>query len=368
MRRLFLLSALILISGCKLSKSPDETSASLASATPETLTEIKGLYTQENIANESATQLNYNSSIVELGSGNLMTCLLANSKEPTAATKILCSEKIEASAWSSPRVIVDTVGKSTPSKKQSSSSPVLFKDQEGTIWLFYDVEEKDKIAIAFKVSKDNGQTFAPEGRLKGDYANLRSKPLQFSSGRFMMPVFKNTPKSVGYVVMLTPDQGIVRESKAIVIPGIDHRTPALTIKEDDSGVNKVFAYLSDEKAKNVIVSEYDFIAGSFSPVKNSNVPNSKSTVDAVTTDNNQILMIYNDSVTETSPLSLGVSDDGVTFRKIWDFETGTGDFSNPSFVRDQAGQYHLTYTLNQKTIRYVTFDNIWLSLKLRATE
>jgi predicted neuraminidase len=295
-----------------------------------------------------------------------MSCWIANRKEATSTGKILCSEKTSTGTWSTPRVVVETASKSAPSNKQTSSSPVLFKDQEGTVWLFYDVDEKDKVAIAFKVSKDNGQTFSAESKLNGDFANLRSKPIQLSSGRFMIPLFKNMPKSSGYIVMLSPDQGIVRDTKTIAIPGMDHRTPALTLKEDEDGVNKVFAFLSDEKAKNVIVSEYDFIAGSFSPVKNTNIPNPKSTVDTVTTENNQILMIYNDSSTGNSPLSLGVSDDGITFKKIWDFETAAGDFSSPSFIRDEVGHYHLTYTQNQKTIRYVTFDSIWLSLKLRA--
>jgi len=364
MYKLFLLTAVLLSPGCKHVKSSDEATASLASVPAAPLPEKKGSYSQGSIAGENDAQLNYNSTIVELGAENLMSCWFSNSLEKDAGTKILCSEKNSTGTWSSPRVIVDAIGKSVPSKKQTSSSPVLFKDQEGTIWLFYDVEEKERVAISFKVSKDNGQTFSAEAKLKGDPANPRSKPIQLSSGRFMMPVFKNVPKSSGYIVMLTPDQGVVRDSKNIAIPGIDHQTPALTLKEDESGVNKVFAYLSDVNAKNVIVSEYDFIAGSFSPTKSSNVPNSTSTVDAVTTDNNQILMIYNDSASTNSPLSLGVSDDGINFKKIWDFETGSGDFSNPSFVRDQSGQYHLTYTKNQKTIRYVNFDSIWLSLQL----
>jgi predicted neuraminidase len=364
MYKLLLLTAVLLSPSCKHVKSSEEGSASLASVPAAPVPENKGSYTQESIVGENEAQLNYNSTIVELSAENLMSCWFSGGREKDAVTKILCSEKNLTGNWASPRVIVDAIGKSVPSKMQTSSSPVLFKDQEGTIWLFYDVEEKDRVAISFKVSKDNGQTFSAEAKLKGETANLRSKPIQLSSGRFMMPVFKSIPKSSGYIVMLTPDQGVVRDSKNIAIPGIDHRTPALTIKEDERGVNKVFAYLSDVNAKNVIVSEYDFIAGSFSPIKNSNLPNSTSTVDAVTTDNNQILMIYNDSQSANSPLSLGVSDDGINFKKIWDFETASGDFSNPSFIRDQKGNYHLTYTHNQKTIRYVNFDSIWLSLRL----
>lgn len=364
MRIFFLLLTLFLLPNCKLVKSSEESSASLASVTPEPLTEIKGLYTQDSIAAENPSQQNYNSTIVELAEGHLMTCWFSKGKEFAAVTKITCSEKLTNTAWSSQRVVVDEVMTSKPTKKHATSSPVLFKDQEGTIWLFYDVEEKEKITIGYKVSKDNGQTFAVGNMLKGDFANLRSKPLQLSSGRFMMPIFKNVPKPSGYVVMLTPDLGVVRDSKVIAIPGIDHIAPALTLKEDDQGVNKVFAYLSDEKTKNVVVSEYDFIAGSFSPIKMSNIPNSKSVVDAVTTDNNQILIIYSDSASAKSTLSLGVSDDGVTFKKIWDFESEAGDFANPSFIRDQNGNYHLTYTQNLRAIKYITFDGIWLSLKL----
>jgi predicted neuraminidase len=367
MLKILLLTTVVTIAGCKLVKSSQENSATLASVTPETSEEITGRYTQNQIAAESAAVHHYNSTIVELGSDHLMSCWFAAGKEPPSATTVFCSEKIAEAAWSNPRSIVDGVKNSSASPNQSTSSPVLFKDQEGTIWLFYDVEENNKTTIGFKISKDNGQTFSAGEKLNGDFANLRSKPLQLSSGRFMMPIFKNVPQTAGYIVMLTPDQGIVRDSKIIVIPGFNHQTPALTLKEDERGVNKVFAYLSDEQAKNIIVSEYDFIAGSFSPIKPSNIPNPKSAVDAVTTDNNQILMVYNDSVNARTPLSLGVSEDGITFRKIWDFETAEGVFSNPSFIRDQAGNFHLTYTQNQKTIKYITFDSVWLSLKLLGT-
>ena len=57
-----------------------------------------------------------------------------------------------------------------------------------------------------------------------------------------------------------------------------------------------------------------------------------------------ILMAYNDSPTQRTPLSLAYSRDSWHFTKIWDFEIAKDlRFSYPALILAADGTYHLVY-------------------------
>lgn len=372
---LIFLMILALSSGCKLSRTGSSNLADAdvpapSQATPVTV-EKNELFVQELIVPADTFPANYGSTIVELGPRHLMSCWVAGSKEAAKDSQIYCADKLDDMAWTTPKVVVKQGETSRDVKSEIVGNPVLFKDLQGTVWLFYEVVKAFGLktsVIDFKVSSDNGKSFAAGEAFAGsvtDFGHLpRSKPLQLSSGRFMVPVFREFPKKAGYIVMVTPDEGKIRAIKIYPIPGSDHLQPTITMKENSAGENRVYAFIRKNKAQTTLMSEFDFMTMKFSAPKNVSIPNSNSALDAVTTDDKKILIVFNDSKTTRSPLSLGISEDGVGFKKIYDFETTPGEFSYPSLIKDRDGVYHLTYTFDRKTIKYVTFDSRWLATKI----
>lgn len=370
--RLVLIATFVFSAGCKFSReSSGLADAAMPTGTATPVKEEATLFRHELIVKENTFPANHGSTIVELEPGHLMSCWFAGSKEAARDVQIYCSDrKIDAPGWSVPRAVVKKGESSRGAANKFVGNPVLFKDQQGTVWLFYEAVKAfghSASVVDYKVSLDNGLTFSNGRPFAGSLTNFghlpRNRPLQLSSGRFMVPVYREFLKTAGYVIMVTPQNGEIIGRKTYTIPGSDHLQPSLTIKEEADGTNKVFAYLRNKKGKKVLVSSFDFLQGTFSTPKETSLPNPNAAVDAVTTDDNKILMVYNDSSTGRSPLSLGISDDGVSFKKIFDIETTPGEWSYPCIMRDGAGIYHLTYTYNRTSIKYVTFDVNWLKAR-----
>jgi predicted neuraminidase len=373
--RTLIIATLLFASGCKFSrKGSDLSDAGLPTGTanPAAEPEEPAMFRQELIIPENTFPANHASTIVELEPGRLMSCWFAGSKEAARDAQIYCSEKTDdTSAWTKPRVVVKKGETSRGLANKFVGNPVLFKDMQGTLWLFYEAVKAfghSASVIDYKVSQDGGQTFSEGEAFVGSAANFghlpRNKPLQLSSGRFMMPAYRELVKNTGYVVMVTPQNGDITDRRTYEIPGSEHLQPSLTIKENTDGTNKVLAYLRNKKGAKVLVSEFDFLEGKFSAPREVNIPNPNAAVDAVTTDDNTVLIVYNDSTSGRSPLSLAVSADGVNFKKIYDLETAPGEWSYPAIIRDEKGFYHLTYTYNRKSIKYVSFDNNWLKARM----
>ena len=78
----------------------------------------------------------------------------------------------------------------------------------------------------------------------------------------------------------------------------------------------------------------------------------------------RILLVYNDDGAVRNPLSIAISDDGTTFRKLRDVENESGqDFSYPSLVQAQDGTFYLSYTWHYRSaIKCAHFDANWLGL------
>jgi predicted neuraminidase len=83
------------------------------------------------------------------------------------------------------------------------------------------------------------------------------------------------------------------------------------------------------------------------------VPNPNSGIDAVALRDGRIVLIYNDSTSERTPLDLAVSRDGENFRNFAVLESKPGEYSYPAIIQDAKGDLEITYTWNRKSIKYV---------------
>ena len=83
------------------------------------------------------------------------------------------------------------------------------------------------------------------------------------------------------------------------------------------------------------------------------LPNPNSGIDAVALRDGRIVLVYNHSTKERTPLNIAVSRDGERFRMFHTLENQPSEYSYPAIIQGRDGDLHITYTWNRKRIRYV---------------
>lgn len=90
------------------------------------------------------------------------------------------------------------------------------------------------------------------------------------------------------------------------------------------------------------------------------VPNPDAGIDALSLDNEKIVLIYNDSHAERCPLTVALSyDHGNSWVPLFNLENESGEF--PSTTLDSQGFVHVTYAYTpsgktQRRIKHVVMD------------
>jgi predicted neuraminidase len=85
------------------------------------------------------------------------------------------------------------------------------------------------------------------------------------------------------------------------------------------------------------------------------LPNPNSGIDALALRDGRIVLVYNHSSRERTPLNLAVSKDGEHFHMFYTLEDEPGEYSYPAIIQARNGDLHITYTWRRQRIRHVTF-------------
>jgi len=89
----------------------------------------------------------------------------------------------------------------------------------------------------------------------------------------------------------------------------------------------------------------------------SEFPNPNAAVDFIKLRNGHLLLVFNDSFTNRSPLTVAISTDSAkTFPHRRNIAEGRGDFGYPTAVQTSDEKIHLLYTSDERTvIRHAVF-------------
>ena len=83
------------------------------------------------------------------------------------------------------------------------------------------------------------------------------------------------------------------------------------------------------------------------------LPNPNSGIDAVRLKDGRIVLAFNDSYNERTPLNLAVSRDGEHFRMFRTLEDGPGQYSYPAIIQARNGDLIITYSWRRQSIKFV---------------
>ncbi|MEN8227879.1 MAG: sialidase family protein [Bacteroidota bacterium] len=352
----------------------------------------------------------HSSSIVELPNGDLMACWFEGSGERTANDVLVKGSRLKkgASEWSKTFIMADT-------PDHPDCNPILFIDNQDRLHLFWIVVQANrwetsilKARISSNYQKSGppvwewqdvillkpGEEFAKtiKNRFQesdtpdlawAEYAPLyekmmvdaamdpkkretgwmtRTHPLQLPDGRILLPLYSD-----GYnlsLIAISDDKGQSWQP-GLPIVGRGNVQPSLVLKKNGDLV----AFMRDngDEPGRVMKSLSGDNGFDWSIASKTTVPNPGTSVEAISLENGDWLMVYNDTEDGRHSLAVSLSDDeGETWRWTRHLEkrgAGEGSFSYPSVIQAKDGFIHVTYSFHVvggKTIKHVTFSADWI--------
>ncbi len=258
-------------------------------------------------------------------------------------------------------------------------NPVLFRTDTSEIYLFYKIGEKiDSWRTMLSHSSDDGKTWsAPHELVSGDRGGrgpVRNKPIRLSSGRILAPASLEDGIWSAFADISDDGGKTWRKSGEVVIENLTASKTEKTVSESSIPVSEQSFYgrgviqptlweSSQGKAHMLLRSTEGRIYRSDSSDNGeswtyaypTNLPNNNSGIDLVRLKNGDLYLVSNpvgENWGKRSPISLDVSkDNGATWERVCDLDSGDGEFSYPAIITDEERLY-ISYTFKRENIAF----------------
>ncbi len=311
-------------------------------------------------------------SLTELRNGDLYLVYYGGASEYAADTAIFGSRlKRGTTVWTLPKVIAKD-----PFRPLGNA--VVWQAPDGLVWLFYVVrfgETWSTSRIQAKVSNDNAETWSDSFVLSLEEGMMvRNRPIVLSNGDYLLPVYHETghntemvgPESTSLFLRYDPKRKRWTESSRIR-SRLGNIQPAVVQITDDY----LIAYCRrggdyQPRTDGYLVRAESRDGGhTWSEGKDSPLPNPNAAVEFIKLRSGNLLLIYNNSMSQRTPLTAALSTDqdkSYPYRR--NIVEGPGSFAYPTAIQTQDGKIHLVFTSDQRTvINYAVFDEDWVKGK-----
>jgi len=324
------------------------------------------IFTSSIVSTEATMPMQHGSSVVELDDGSLLVSWYSATNEAARDSRIFCRRSTsDGLNWGPTQIAVSPGERARESwfANKAVGNSVLFQDKENVLWLFYAAVEAGGWSgahVDYKTSRDRGHTWSESHRLTSGLGDLpRNKPVELAGCEILLPLSHSAFRKYAYGARWKTCAKLLQPSYP-TIDGSKFSHPAFVAV----GSNSVVAFVRARGGGMLQSTFFDPDKNGWSIPQSTNLPNSDSAIDAVRLADGRILLVYNDDGAVRNPLSIAISDDGTTFRKLRDVENESGqDFSYPSLVQAQDGTFYLSYTWHYRSaIKCAHFDANWLGL------
>lgn len=303
------------------------------------------------------------STILELPGGELLAAWFGGKEEGDNSVKIWLSHKPPGGAWSFPQAM-------TSFTKVPCWNPVLFRDADNRVWLFFKVGPDEMSWVgAFRTSDDAGHTWGDTQYLpSGLLGPIKNKPILLRDGTILCGTSREAGMrrqesqeepywSLTAWVERSQDRGKSWTIHGpIVYPGEPDGLIQPTLWVTDSGEIKMLVRAT-RKIGFICESTSSDGGKTWTPAAATSLPNPDSGIDAVKMRDGRVALVYNHSRTARTPLNLALSrDDGKTWGEPRVIEDGPGEFSYPAIIQSADGKLHITYTWKRKRIKHVVLN------------
>jgi predicted neuraminidase len=350
---------------------------------------------------------NHSSMIAELPDGGLFTVWYRGSGERQADdVQLMYSRRPPGGKqWSKPALLADTPG-------FPDCNPTIFVDSRRRLWLVWPVilaNEWHTALLKYKISSDYGDLTRPPrwevsedmlfvprnfaakslsvlepmrraaapdsreakwaetmiGRAQDKYFSRmgwmpRAHPVELKSGRIIVPLYSD---GYDYSLMAITDDGGRTWTSSEPLVAYGSIQPSIARKRDGTLVTYMRDNGPPPKRLHVAESKDDGIT--WSPVRDTDLPNPGSGAEVITLADGRWLLAYNDTEKGRHSLAVALSDDeGATWKWKRHLELDTGNnYGYPSLMQARDGTIHATYSHTTKpgqTIKHAHFNLTWV--------
>ncbi len=296
------------------------------------------------------------SSIIELPNGDfLAACFSGSAEKNPDIADVYMRKKAGEDKWSPPEVFHKTPGR-------SEGNTCFVIDTDGKLWLIFNTmwgKGWTMTKIRYKTSTDNGYTWSEPIWYHKFYGWLiRNRPLILDNGELLVPTYSEFISYKSFV-QITADHGktwkkygrvggIKKPCMQPCIVQLADKT-LLMYCRTAGGLGKIYQSRSTDRGHHWT----DPVPTEF--------PNPNAGIDLIRSREGDLLVVYNDSTKERTPLNVALSaDEGKTWPWKKTLEDTPGEYSYPYIIQAKSGTFHLVHTYHRKKIKHVEFDKEWV--------
>jgi predicted neuraminidase len=290
------------------------------------------------------------STLVELADGSLLAAWYGGEYEGARNVKIWGSRCV-AGAWSPPEVLA-----SVPDVP--CWNPVLFRDRNNTIWLFYKYGVSPKSWKGAYCKSADGRTWSAHTELpEGLLGPSKNKPITLANGDIVAG--SSVEKAFYWTCWteISSDGGRSwRKYGPITVPWYRRGVIQPTLWEYAPGRLRMLMRSASDLRRICEATSEDG-GRTWSPARPMYLPNPNSGIDAVKMNDGRIALVYNHTTRDRNPLNIAFSaNNGTEWQKTLTLEDGPGEYSYPAIIQTADSLLHITYTWERRRIKHLVID------------
>ena len=313
------------------------------------------------------------SSLTELPNGDLFLVYHGGKGEYSDDTAVFGSRKPrEGGSWEPPRVVADT-----PDRGEGNA--VIWQAPDRLVWLFYVTRygptwSTSRIKAKF-ASVDEGGVMTwsePAATIASEPGMMvRNRPIVLGDGSYLLPIYHEVsedtewvgPESTGLFLKYDPavktwrQTGRIRSPRGSIQPAPVELAPGKIV----SYCRRGGGYGPSTDGYLVRAESHDG-GETWTTGRDSGFPNPNAAVDFIKLRSGNLLLAYNDSMSDRTPLTVALSTDGDrSYRYRRNIAEGSGSFSYPCVVQTSDGRIHCVFTSDERTVvRHAVFEEDWV--------
>ena len=296
------------------------------------------------------------STLVETPDG-LVAAWFGGTRESAPDVGIWLSSHVKGS-WTTPREVA--TGVQADGTRHPCWNPVLFRNADGSIRLFYKVGPSPRTWWGMSMtSSDGGRTWSPPLRLPdGVLGPIKNKPVRLTDGTIISPSSTEStdqPSLWRVHFERSTDAGktwtLVRPAVADGAAELHSIQPSILLHRDGR-----LQAVGRTRSQRVFETWSGDGGRTWGQVSLTDLPNPSAGTDAVTLGDGRHLIVYNHTMKGRSPLNVAISADGKAWSAALVLEREAGEYSYPAVIQTADGLVHVTYTWRRQRIRHATID------------
>jgi len=287
------------------------------------------------------------STIVETAPGEFLAAWFGGSAEGKRDVAVWGARRV-GDSWSSPVELARE-------PNVACYNPVFFYSADHVLWLYYKFgPNPSEWTGARRWSRDGGKTWSAAEHLPaGILGPIKNKPLVLTDGTIVSGTSMESYDAWTSWVERSLDGGRSwAKHGPILYPGENYGTIQPSIVRLPDGRLRMLVRSTERIGRICYADSLDH-GVTWSELKATKLENPNSGIDAVGLADGRIVLAYNPSTKNRTPLSLAVSSDGNDWRRILDLESDPGEYSYPAIIQSSDGSIHVTYTWRRQRIRHV---------------